>query len=50
MQEDSVLHKILNAHILNLLLKLPSSLLPGSVVHLNEVCDHVPEHSGFVLK
>lgn len=50
MQEDCVLHIILNAHTLNLLLKLPSGLLPGSVVNLNEVFDRGPEHKGLRVK
>lgn len=49
-QEDCVIHIILDAHTLNLLLKLPSGLLPGSVVNLNEVFDRGPEHKGLSVK
>lgn len=48
MQEDCILHKILNARALDLLLKLPSSLLPGSEVNLHNMGSHGPERSSFL--
>lgn len=49
MQGDCILHKILNARALNLLLKLPSSLLPGPEVNLHNVGSHGPERSSFFV-
>lgn len=49
MKEDGILHKILNARALNLLHKVPSSLLPCSEVDLHNMCSQCSEQSNLVV-
>lgn len=43
MKEDCILHKVLNARALDLLLEVPTSLLPCSEVDLHNMSSHCPE-------
>lgn len=49
MKEDRILHKILNAQAFNLLLKVPTSLLPCSEVDLHNMSSHCSEQSNLVV-
>lgn len=42
MEEDSILHKILNANVLNLSLEVLTSLVPCSEVNLHDMCSYGP--------
>lgn len=42
MEENCILHKILNANVLNLRLEVLTSLLPYSEVNLHDMCSYGP--------
>lgn len=49
MKKDHILHEILNAQALNLLLEVPTSLLPCSEVDLHNMSSHCSEQSNLVV-